>query len=271
LQVLAAALLATLFIATPSQATIIQVDVVGIVTTSNPGAPAMQTVGVPFTAQIKLNTLSPDQGSGGTRIASFGQGGVPPAIISYKIDGFEFAGPGQDDQTVSFSRQTTRDLLSIDTLGNDASELSVEFGGILPLNFFGAGPYTLDQLLVLTLADFTSTFGPEIYDDSFALLAAGEVTSFSVSVVPEPSLLGLALGVLPGLAFGLRRTGGATCFSRRRRALRSRRSGTAESPAPRLSAARRVDVRRRRRAARRTPRSRPPRTRPRRTSAGCRR
>lgn len=202
--VLAAAVLTTVLCTTPAQAVLIRVDIAGNVTSPNPAAPAMQAAG-PFTAQITLDTQSPDQGAGGTRIAYFSQAGMPPAVVSYKIDGVEFSVPGQDTEEVSYVRQTgLRDILAIDTLGNDAGELSVEFSGILPLNFFGAGPYTLDQLLSLTLADFSSTSGPEIYGDS-GFLAGGEVTSLSVSLVPEPSLLGLALG---GLAFAARAAGG---------------------------------------------------------------
>ena len=182
-----------LLFTTPSQGATIQIDITGVVTTAEPSLPAMQALG-PFTARILINDQSPDQGGGGgTGIARFDESGVPPAIISFRIDGIEFAGPQQEVEDIGYIRQSTRDILTIDSRGSDSNEFRVDTLVTLPHNFWGAGPFSLTQLIAVTEADFTNNPSIGIRQNSTNLSALGDVTTWSATVIPEPSTFALAL------------------------------------------------------------------------------
>ena len=95
------------------------------------------------------------------------------------------------------------------TVGSDANEFHLIADGILPHNFFGDGPFSLDQLIPVTETSFI-TFTPSVFlsQNTTGLTASGDITSWSATVIPEPSgvvLVSLGLLTLGGAAYRKRK------------------------------------------------------------------
>lgn len=162
-----------------------------------------------FTLWFDFDDSAADLGSAGTNVARF------EAVSGVQIDGFDVVQSGSNQ--LSFSRQATRDLVSVGFGGfGVGEEFFGSFSGLLPFKYWGGGPYTADQLSGLLITDFLSAPNVSLSRSVGSGFVSGSVESISFasapsgSAVPEPSsaiLLAMAAGV------------GAILYRRKRKAL----------------------------------------------------
>ena len=111
----------------------------------------------PFDFSFVVDISSPITSAGGTALAIF-----EGAIQSFTIDGNAIM--AGDLNEVIYVSQGFRQIFGIrygSMLGGDMVDLS----GLLPPNYFGTAPYSLEQLTELNLSDFTRT--PSIFSNSY--------------------------------------------------------------------------------------------------------
>ena len=134
--------------------------------------------GSTFTFEIRIDDTVPASSGGGGAIAVFNT-----SLSLFKVDNYQvMSGTGGQ---VSYGRTGSADSLRIFSM--TYPDIDGVLLGDLPLSHFGDGPYTLNQIESLTLADFTETPQVQLYEDPNGYYAEGDITSISFSIVPTPT------------------------------------------------------------------------------------
>lgn len=165
--------------------------------------------GSSFTLLFDFEDSTPDTRTSGSAIARFA------AVQGAQVDGFSLTQSGSNN--ISYLRQSTRDFATVEFGGYaGGTGITGDFSGTFPMNHWGGGPYTADQLSAIEFIDFISAPNVSFFDHVTSGVASGDVTSISFApassgnAVPEPSsaiLLAMAAGV------------GAILYRRKRKAL----------------------------------------------------
>ncbi|MEL6575433.1 MAG: VPLPA-CTERM sorting domain-containing protein [Pseudomonadota bacterium] len=176
-----------------------------------------------FTYEIVLDTsVAPSDVGSSTGPGFYG------AVQSFIIDGVPFEpvtnpAPDNTDNRVLFFQQEpiapipglppfpqpTQSQLIIN-LVNDARTVSYTFNGVIPVaQFFGSGPYSLEQIASLQASDFQN-FSVDALSLQRLTFAVGAGSTFSTQAVPLPAGGVLLMGALGVMVVSLRSRHAAT-------------------------------------------------------------